>query len=50
MFTVFFAIGRMPGWISQWLEFQGDPAARITRPRQIYQGSNQRPYKGSDAR
>ena len=50
MFTVFFAIGRMPGWISQWLEFQGDPAARITRPRQIYQGSNQRPYKGSDVR
>jgi citrate synthase len=45
MFTVFFAIGRMPGWISQWLEFQGDPAARITRPRQIYQGSNQRSYK-----
>ncbi|MFN3240807.1 MAG: citrate synthase [Planctomycetota bacterium] len=45
MFTVFFAIGRMPGWISQWLEYQGDPAARITRPRQIYQGSNQRPYK-----
>ncbi|MEC7726133.1 MAG: citrate synthase [Planctomycetota bacterium] len=50
MFTVFFAIGRMPGWISQWLEFKGDPAARITRPRQIYQGSNQRPYKSSDAR
>jgi len=50
MFTVFFAIGRMPGWISQWLEFQHDPAARITRPRQIYQGSNQRPYQASDQR
>jgi len=45
MFTVFFAIGRMPGWISQWLESQQDPDARITRPRQIYQGSNERDYK-----
>ena len=44
MFTVFFAIGRMPGWIAQWLEYQNDPAARITRPRQLYQGSNTRPY------
>ena len=50
MFTVFFAIGRMPGWISQWLEYQGDAAARITRPRQIYQGSNERPYKPCDQR
>ena len=50
MFTVFFAIGRMPGWISQWLEYQGDPAARITRPRQIYQGSEQRSYKACDER
>jgi citrate synthase len=45
MFTVFFAIGRMPGWISQWLEYQSDPAARITRPRQVYQGSNERSYE-----
>ena len=50
MFTVFFAIGRMPGWISQWLEYQSDPAARITRPRQIYQGSNERDYKDCDKR
>ena len=50
MFTVFFAIGRMPGWISQWLEYQADPAARITRPRQVYQGSNQRAYKACDER
>jgi citrate synthase len=50
MFTVFFAIGRMPGWISQWLEYQGDAAARITRPRQVYQGSNQRAYKACDQR
>ena len=45
MFTVFFAIGRMPGWISQWLEYQADPEARITRPRQIYMGPTPRTYK-----
>ena len=50
MFTVFFAIGRMPGWIAQWLEYQGDPAARITRPRQIYTGPNQRGYTPADQR
>ncbi len=50
MFTVFFAIGRMPGWISQWLEYQNDPAARITRPRQVYQGSNERSYVPADKR
>ncbi|MFK7743365.1 MAG: citrate synthase [Planctomycetota bacterium] len=50
MFTVFFAIGRMPGWVSQWLEYQNDPAARITRPRQIYQGSNVREYVSADKR
>jgi citrate synthase len=44
MFTVFFAIGRMPGWVAQWLEYQGDSAARITRPRQIYMGANKRTY------
>jgi hypothetical protein len=38
MFTVFFAIGRMPGWIAHWLEIPGGPEARITRPRQIYMG------------
>ncbi|GAB4146634.1 MAG: citrate synthase [Planctomycetota bacterium] len=44
MFTVFFAIGRMPGWIAQWLESHRDPEARITRPRQIYTGSTARDY------
>jgi citrate synthase len=44
MFTVFFAIGRMPGWIAQWLEYQGDGEARITRPRQIYMGHTPREY------
>ena len=48
--TVFFAIGRMPGWIAQWLEYQRDPEARITRPRQIYMGSQQRAYAAVDKR
>ncbi|NCC51412.1 MAG: citrate synthase [Spartobacteria bacterium] len=38
MFTVMFAIGRLPGWIAQWLEWQHDPANRIGRPRQVYTG------------
>jgi citrate synthase len=44
MFTVLFAMGRMPGWIAQWLEMRRDPDFRITRPRQIYTGPTQRPY------
>jgi citrate synthase len=38
MFTVMFALGRLPGWIGQWKELMDDPSHRITRPRQIYQG------------
>jgi len=38
MFTVMFALGRLPGWIGQWRELMEDPGHRITRPRQIYQG------------
>ncbi len=38
MFTVMFAIGRIPGWIAQWLEMREDPDGRIGRPRQIYTG------------
>ena len=43
MFTVMFALGRLPGWIAQWKEMreQGQP---ISRPRQIYTGYNHRPY------
>ena len=44
MFTVLFAIGRMPGWIAHWLEMRDDPDGRIHRPRQIYTGPNARDY------
>ena len=44
MFTVMFALGRLPGWIAQWLEMKNDPATRINRPRQIYTGYNGREY------
>jgi citrate synthase len=42
MFTVMFAIGRLPGWIAQWLEMQNDSDSRIARPRQVYTGPNLR--------
>ena len=42
-FTVMFAMGRLPGWIAQWIEFHGDGQA-IGRPRQIYTGETKRPY------
>jgi citrate synthase len=44
MFTVLFAMGRLPGWMSQWREMHKDPANKIGRPRQIYQGATQRSY------
>jgi citrate synthase len=44
MFTVMFAIGRLPGWIAQWSEMRRDPATRIGRPRQIYCGPTRRPW------
>ena len=50
MFTVLFAMGRMPGWIAQWLEMRRDPATRIGRPRQIYTGASRRPYVTIDQR
>jgi citrate synthase len=43
MFTVMFAIGRMPGWIANWKEI-AETSKRIHRPRQIYTGSTERPY------
>ena len=44
MFTVIFALGRLPGWISQWKEMHEDPSTKIARPRQIYTGENFRDY------
>ncbi|MHC4816132.1 MAG: citrate synthase [Planctomycetota bacterium] len=44
MFTVMFALGRLPGWISQWKEMTEDPNMRISRPRQIYTGAKERPF------
>ncbi|HDP34048.1 MAG TPA: citrate synthase [Candidatus Hydrogenedentes bacterium] len=48
MFTVLFAIGRMPGWIAHWMEMRDDPDLRIQRPRQIYVGKNLRHYEAED--
>ena len=50
MFTVMFALGRMPGWIAHWLEMQSDPETRIARPRQIYTGATRRAYVPMEAR
>jgi citrate synthase len=50
MFTVLFALGRLPGWIAQWREMIEDPATKIGRPRQIYTGSPTRDYLAIDAR
>ncbi|NNE33737.1 MAG: citrate (Si)-synthase, partial [Rhodothermales bacterium] len=50
MFTVMFALGRLPGWIAQWMEMRRDPANRIHRPRQVYVGENLRHYKPIEQR
>jgi citrate synthase len=50
MFTVLFAMGRMPGWISHWLEMRQDPATRIGRPRQVYTGARERHFTPAGAR
>ena len=44
MFTVLFALGRLPGWIAQWREMIEDPQTKIGRPRQVYTGAVQRDY------
>jgi citrate synthase len=44
MFTVLFALGRLPGWIAQWREMINDPTTKIGRPRQLYVGSTERAY------
>jgi citrate synthase len=45
MFTVLFALGRLPGWIAQWREMIEDPATKIGRPRQLYVGPPERAYR-----
>jgi len=50
MFTVLFAIGRLPGWIAQWREMIEDPETKIGRPRQVYVGPEQRSYVPIEAR
>ncbi|MEN0111398.1 MAG: citrate synthase [Planctomycetota bacterium] len=44
MFTVMFAIGRMPGWIAHWQEMRNSPGKRIYRPRQVYTGPTERDF------
>jgi citrate synthase len=44
MFTVLFALGRLPGWIAHWKEMMEDPTTKIARPRQIYTGPTLRSY------
>ena len=50
MFTVMFAIGRLPGWIAHWKEQHDEPTARIARPRQIYTGPINQHYVPVDER
>ena len=50
MFTVMFSLGRLPGWIAQWVEMRNDPDTRIARPRQIYVGATKRAYVPMEAR
>jgi citrate synthase len=44
MFTVMFALGRLPGWIAHWKEMIEDPTTKIARPRQIYTGPRETRY------
>ena len=50
MFTVMFAIGRMPGWIANWKEINEDPKGRIYRPRQVYVGPTDVKWRPRDER
>jgi len=49
-FTVMFALGRLPGWIAHWMEQTRDPEMKISRPRQVYTGQNERPYVAMEKR
>jgi citrate synthase len=50
MYTVMFALGRLPGWIAHWKELRDDPTTRINRPRQIYSGHTKRAFVPLDDR
>jgi citrate synthase len=50
MFTVLFAIGRLPGWLAHYKEMLHDPATKIGRPRQVYTGPTERAYVPIEAR
>jgi citrate synthase len=50
MFTVLFAMGRLPGWIAHWKEMMESPKTKIGRPRQIYTGPTEQKYVPVDAR
>lgn len=50
MFTVLFALGRLPGWLAQWRELAADPHSRIFRPRQVYTGQVERDMTPIDTR
>ena len=47
MFTVLFAIGRLPGWVAHWREMNEDPSTKIGRPQQLYIGSPRRDWPGA---
>ena len=50
MFPVLFAIPRTSGWLAQWEEMLQDKDQKIARPRQVYLGSDRRPYVPMEAR
>jgi citrate synthase len=50
MFTVLFAMGRLPGWIAHWLEMRRNPNKKICRPRQVYTGPKERKFVPMDQR
>jgi citrate synthase len=50
MFTVLFALGRLPGWIAHWQEMHNEPGGKIGRPRQVYTGYTERDYAAISGR
>jgi citrate synthase len=50
MFTVMFALGRLPGWIAHWKEMVEDPNTKIGRPRQVYTGHKHRKFVALEQR